>query len=309
MPFRLKTILVATDLSESALPVLRTASALAALAEAELHVIHALEPAARNGSTGPSPGRAAAARATLDEQLRQALPQSATAHTARVEIGRPHEVILQQAEYVRADLIVIGPHRARSGTRQVLGTTADRLVRTADIPCLIVHQPLELPLRRVLVPSDLSDAANGALDVALIWAAALRLPTATGRQTHVEIAHVLSPIDVAETGTSDPATIEQQLHEQVTAACDRTGCAPRLALTETVLEDGAAADAILRIGRDTAADLIVMGTHGESAQVRALIGSVSSAVARQTECPVLLVPPALWKERQAREEAILRARP
>ncbi len=308
MPFRLKTILVATDLSESALPVLRTASALAALAEADLHVIHALEPAAHNGGTGPSAGRQAAARGMLDEQLRQAVPPSATVRTSRVEAGRPHEVILQQAEYVRADLIVIGPHRAGQGTRHVLGTTADRLVRTTDIPCLIVHQPLELPLRRVLVPSDLSEAANGALDVALIWAAALRMPTATGRQTHVDVVHVLSPVDVAEGPAHDRAGIEQELHAQVSAACERTGCAPRLAIAGTVHDDGTAADAILRLARESGTDLVVMGTHGESAQVRALIGSVSSAVARQTECPVLLVPPGLWKERQAREEAIQRAR-
>ena len=39
---------------------------------------------------------------------------------------------------------------------------------------LVLAEPLRLPLRRVLVPIDLSETARGALMVALTWASALR---------------------------------------------------------------------------------------------------------------------------------------
>ena len=53
---------------------------------------------------------------------------------------------------------------------------------------------------------------------------------------------------------------------------------------------------ILKAADREEADLVVMGTHGHGAVRRALLGSVATAVARDATCPVLLVPPALWKE-------------
>ena len=41
------------------------------------------------------------------------------------------------------------------------------------------------------------------------------------------------------------------------------------------------------------ADLIVMGTHGDTALVRAFLGSVSSALVRRSRLPVMIVPPGL----------------
>lgn len=295
MPFRIRSILVASDLSESAREVLRTGSAFAALTEAELHVIHAAESTATTDASGDDPTEVATRR--LREQLHHAIPRNAKVASSRVDSGRAHEVILQRAEKVGADLIVVGPHRERPEARQVLGTTADRIVRTSDQPCLIVHGPVSLPLRRVLVPSDLSDAARGALDLALIWAAALRLPTRSGEETRVDVLHVLPP-------PSTRIEAERELQDQVAAAGERTGCASLLRVNQVVVEGATATDEILRRAGENQVDLLVLGTHGESAMSRALIGSVSSAVARRAECAVLLVPPAWWKARQAREKVV-----
>lgn len=58
--------------------------------------------------------------------------------------------------------------------------------------------------------------------------------------------------------------------------------APELAVIE-----GPAADAIVRVAATHGADLIVMGARGLGG-VRALLGSVSSRVLRQSHCPVLI---------------------
>jgi universal stress protein E len=265
MPFRIRSILVASDLSDRARDVVRTAGAFAALTEAELHVVYAAEGTVTTEASGRDPAAEAAGR--LREQLRQALPRDAKVTSLRVDPGRAHEVILRRAREVHADLIVVGPHRERLEARQVLGTTADRIVRTSDQPCLIVHRPVSLPLRRVLVPSDLSDAARGALDLALIWAAALRLPARDGEETRVDVLHVLPELSVR-------TEAERALQDQVTAAGERTGCAALLTVNELVVAGDAAADQILRRAGEVRADLLVLGTHGESALSRALIGSV-----------------------------------
>ncbi len=58
------------------------------------------------------------------------------------------------------------------------------------------------------------------------------------------------------------------------------------------LRQGAAAPAILDAARVHEADLIIMGTRAQhpDSMAEALLGSVSSAVVRNTYCPTLLVP-------------------
>jgi universal stress protein E len=288
MPFLITSILSATDLSPSAAVVLRAASAFAELTEAELHVVHAVP--ADEDAAAVRAGSAAAAR-RLREQLTGSVPDSAKVASTCVAAGSAHEVILERAADVCADLIVIGPHSEGSGTREALGTTADRLVRTSDVPCLIVPRAMSLPLRCVLVPSDLSAAGRDALDVALVWAAALRMPTKRGGGTRLVAMHVL-PRPAAD---ADPVAAldaaEQALRDQLAAAGERTGFAAVLSVSEEVIAADDAAAAILRCARERAADLVVMGTHGEGALGRALIGGTSSTVARQTDFPLLMVPP------------------
>jgi universal stress protein E len=301
MPFRVRAVLVASDLSETATVVVRAAGALAALAEAELHAVHAVEPGGRDGES--SIRELEDARAALRAQLRGALPPSIESASVHVVPGRAHEVILRRAAEVAADLLVIGPHDGRQESGAPLGTTADRLVRTSDLPCLVLREPLSLPLRRILVPSDLSEAAEGALDVAFIWGAALRMPAASGEETRLDVIHSLAAVSEQSAVDLD-AEAERGLREQVAAVEARTGCGGLMKVATAVIHSAGAADAILRFARENQPDLLVLGTHGQSALVRALVGSVSSAVARRAERPVLLVPPGYWKSWRRRNEAL-----
>ncbi len=62
--------------------------------------------------------------------------------SARLRVGSPYEEIAQVAEEEGADLIVMGTH-GRSGFRRLLlGSVADRVVRTAPCPVVTVRQPL-----------------------------------------------------------------------------------------------------------------------------------------------------------------------
>jgi nucleotide-binding universal stress UspA family protein len=64
--------------------------------------------------------------------------------------------------------------------------------------------------------------------------------------------------------------------------------APRV---EIVVLLGSAWDEIVRLARTSAADLIVVGTHGRTGLERALIGSVAERVVRHAHCNVLVVRP------------------
>src|SRR5690606_14526230 len=104
------------------------------------------------------------AEARLDEQVQRAIPKQFTVSSQMV-LARPSpsEAIRRHAEELSSDLIVIGPHRGPLVDRAFLGTTADRLVSTAGVPCLIVRGGPDFPLQRIGVLVDFSPAAQGAL--------------------------------------------------------------------------------------------------------------------------------------------------
>jgi nucleotide-binding universal stress UspA family protein len=56
-----------------------------------------------------------------------------------------------------------------------------------------------------------------------------------------------------------------------------------------VFLEGDPAEEIVRYGRDTGMDLIVMGTHGRTGLERLLLGSVAERVLREASCSVLVV--------------------
>ncbi len=294
----LRSVLAATDLGPSGADVLRAAAALASAAGAGLHVIHAFDlDLAAYPEAGAArhtfQGRIAAAEEMLAAQVREALPGGADAASRLVVIFVAHRAILERAREVRADVVVLGPHRGSSVEDRVLGTTADRVIRSARCPCLVVRAPLHLPLRRVVVPLDLSDPARGALETALAWTDAVGARDPGGAPgTEVDVVHVVPRLFESEGLPVNHASIGPRLHADV----ERALAAQQLPtpVREELVWGDDAAEEIVRYAGERRADLLVLATHGHGAVKRALIGSTASAVAQRAGCPVLLVPPSWW---------------
>lgn len=267
----LKSILVATELDDASRSALRTAARLAALAGARLHLLHVTDNSERDGE------------ARLREHFRLAAPDAPEPETARVITGSPAAAIVEHAIRIDADAVVLGPHR-RGGSGGEMGSTAASVVRTAPCPCLVAATELRLPLERVIVPIDLSEVARGALSVALSWASALRPP---GGTAHLTALHV--------TQSPAPPNADEAVHEEIMRAKARAGGAAQVDIREMIAPGDDPAQEIVRRAASASADLLVMGTRGASHATTGL-GSVSAAVARDTPCPLLLIPPVTWEE-------------
>lgn len=266
----LQNVLAAAELDGSSATAIGTAAELARLAGAELHVVHAAP------ATGEGPERA------LASAVREVAPWAVAA--TRVEAGPPAEVVARYAGRCGADVIVMGPHRGAPGEERDLGGTADRVVRAAEVPCLVVAGPLRLPLRRVLAPVDLSESARGALGVALAWASALRQPGAGGdERTCLTVLHVAR-------GGEHP-DVSDAVRQEVASVRRRVAGFAGVRVEEVVEDAEDAAEAIVRRAAEEGADLVVVGTRGLGGPGE-MLGSVSSAVVRRARCAVLLVPPA-----------------
>lgn len=312
VPLALRSILVATDLSPSGDAALRAGLQLAERSGAALHVVHALDvpivPYLQEHFPAAALRRQVLeAEAALDERVRELAPEGFRAHSCAVFLATPARVILERADVVKADVLVLGPHRARAVGDKFLGTTADRVMQESPRPCLVVRESFELPLRRVLAPVDLSTRASLALDQALLWAQrlggdgdAIGLPG-----VEVRVVHVIPRIFQNKDFPFDRAVIGPELSREVGAAVQRTGVASRVAVREEVLWGNTPADDLVRYAGEHAADLLVMGTHGAGTVRRALIGSVASGVTRAAPCPVLLVPGTLPQEATPLQDAVV----
>ena len=265
----IRTIIVATDLTETLIPAVQTAAKLAQLTDADLHIIHTTEapvPDARMTD------HLSAANVTVTERI-----------TTRIVVGPPGAAITQEAFRLQADVIVLGPHRPGS---KRLGSTAYRVMRGAQTPCLMLPIQLPLPVDSVVVPLDVGTPAQGALAIALTWASALRRRDG-GPRTKLVALHVTASADADENAA-------ELLKKDVEAVCRPLGKDCAGVDIDRQIATGDAPSTILSIADRQDADLIVMGTRGKQVQDGEL-GSVSLDVVTRAQRPVLLVPPGIWQ--------------
>jgi nucleotide-binding universal stress UspA family protein len=278
----LRTLLVATDLDHSSSAALETARRLADASGASLHVVHV-------EATLVDDARSREIDQRIDAVLRTAGLAVNRSNVHRLS-GNAADAIVALASRLTADVVVLGPHRSTvGGNEHPLGSTAFAVASASPVPCLITGRPLALPLERVLVPSDLSATARGALIVGLTWASALRGSDTTLTALHVESGRARGEAAAGERG------IETELDVARRHAGDWAG----VTVTGRTTSGPDAARAILETAAREHADLIVLGTRGMGLDAAAGVGSVSASVARTATEPLLLVPPATWRAHAA----------
>ncbi len=140
-----KEILLPTDGSKGVERAVRCAAAVARKFEARVHVLFVVEPP-RFPDFGSGVALTGVLEA-LEEAGRQIVRE--TAQTLReagvpdvVEVlreGHPAEEIVKYAEEAGIDLIVMGTHGRRGLDRILLGSVAEEVVRTAEVPVMTVR--------------------------------------------------------------------------------------------------------------------------------------------------------------------------
>ena len=139
--------------------------------------------------------------------------------------------------------------------------------------------------RNILVPTDLSDEANEALEYAC------ELSRTFGAQLHLLNVIGIPTLGIPELGVAlTGALIDSIIDENETALKRLAETKRRSAVIgQVLLRTGDARDVINQTARDLAIDLIVMSTHGRRGVSRALLGSISESIVRSAPCPVLTV--------------------
>lgn len=275
---------IATDLSARGDRVLARAAWLPLSEGSRLTIVHVVPARA---DVDPS-RRTEVARQVAE--LRQRLQARRVA--ARVDsvilVGTPHEALLALAVERGAELVMIGAH----GQRPVrdflgLGTTADRVVRTADLPVLVVKRPARGRYARLLLALDLPPSAATVRAAEIAW----RIVPRPRRVAAVHAVQLPSESKV-RTGGAGASAIHQLRAEQDTQArmalqAWLAANAPVPGHVQTIVRNGDPRGAVVG-AIEQGFDLVTLGTHGRSIVARWFMGSVAETVLREAPCDVLV---------------------
>jgi len=293
----LRTVLIGTSLEAESDGVVRSGLAVARAAGARVQLLHAV--AGGPQLPGPETGLGAdftevlvsECKERLQAQLARLGVSAAELAGAEVLAGEPHRVLIDAALAAGADLIVVGATGSGPLAAELLGSTADRVLRKAACPVLVVRGELPVPPRRVLAPVDLSTLSGDAFRCGLDLLAQL----AKGEKIEIRAIYALSFMDSLarqrrEAMEISPEEAERNSGEELRRFVLACSVGPNLAL-ETAVLPGEARFEILHELSAHPVDLVVLGTHGRGGFDRLMLGSVASKVARKAPCSVLMISP------------------
>jgi nucleotide-binding universal stress UspA family protein len=298
----IERILCPIDFSEFSERALRRAVTLARWFEARVTALHLIAP-----TPWAMPAAAYAADVAVSLDLLPCRREEATKELERfvapllgegvpIQIslgeGEPWRGIQAAAEALPADLVVMGTHGRSGFEHLLLGSVTEKVLRRAPCPVLTVGSAQMAPsgarlFRRIVCAADLTKGSEATLDLALSLAAE--------NLARVTLLHVVEGF-LGEGGSElyrpvpDAAALKSAFMDQARERLAEAGRSARgLCEVSERVESGAAWRQILRVAKETCADLIVMGVHVHGGFGRLLLGSTANHVVRQAPCPVLVV--------------------
>lgn len=140
-----KKICCAVDFSRPSALALAEATELARLLRAELVIVHVhpRAPLVATDLLGPAEGKLEEEARYVEGELARCRTSAEAGTTTAVRtvtlVGDPAEELVRFAKAEAVDLVVLGTHGRTGVSRAVLGSVAEKVVRHAECPVLVVR--------------------------------------------------------------------------------------------------------------------------------------------------------------------------
>jgi nucleotide-binding universal stress UspA family protein len=282
-----KNILLATDFSPASKKALEYAASLARRYGSSLYLTHVITV---DGYPLASPEYAVSSLQNIHDSARQGFRDLLKSGEL---IGLPYKVLIQVGSFwpsieetiktYEIDLLVVGTHGAGAVKKILIGSGAEEIFRKARVPVLtigpsVAKEPLyEMEFKSILFASDFGKSAEREAGYAV--------SLAQKHCSRLRLVHVLShpkaygndvlavKRETSRAKLQDLVATESDLH-----------C--KLDFKVTV---GEPVEEILRIARETKADLIIMGAKARNSFAGNVPHSKAYRVVCEAWCPVLTV--------------------
>ncbi|MGH7617519.1 MAG: universal stress protein [Gemmatimonadaceae bacterium] len=292
-------ILVPLDTSTLAERALPTAVAIAIArdaSEVRLLLVHEPVPIAGFPDAPWNAARSTIERTYIEDKAHEMRARLATSVASEFAIGSPAHTIADTAAMTEADLIVMTTHGRTGLSRAWLGSVADAVMRSTNVPVLMLRPDdshgAEPPhgFARVLLPLDGSSGAERVLGDAVALA---------GRGATYVLTRVVHPIPLILPGAGGygmtSMTDADATNRAVAAAKDYLATvAGQLRergvthVNEHVEIGDHTAPMLIELAKAERVDLIAIAARGRGA-ARLLLGSVADKLLRGTSLPLLVI--------------------
>jgi nucleotide-binding universal stress UspA family protein len=208
----LKMILVAVDFDDTLDAVLATAGTLAKRFGSEVTLLHVVETDVELSEAPES------LRDAIDARLEQ-MQQQLTANGVSVPqvfclYGKASVEIVEAAERIKANLIVLGTRGVVAYHQFVLGTTTENVIRCSPKPVLAVPPGPALTFANIACPVDFSEVSARGLTTAIHLARAFRSKLAQAGAAAAlapESRHEHTDLEVGRSGAGNDAVPDARL--------------------------------------------------------------------------------------------------
>jgi len=277
----LKKIVVATDFSKHSRDGLQMAILLAKGFQAEIALIHVFPEIRGLGIERDAIRRIGIRK--LKEIKTEVIGKGVPIAETVLRFGAPFERIIEHAEELDANLIVVGS--GQKGRKYPLGTTAERVMIQADIPVLAVKPGARPPIREIVCPVDFSEASRRSLIHAIHLSRTLGAHLTVLTVFESVLSGLLGPSWKSEESKENDRMRRYQDHYDGFLR----GFEFEKFTWKKVFRRGRPPAEIIRAVREVGADLLVMGSQGKTGLSRLLLGSTTEKVVREMPCSVMTV--------------------
>lgn len=283
----MKKIMVATDFSERSDRALRRATLLARQFGAGITLIHVVDDDQPRRIVEAERDEAETLLRQMGATLRQA---DGVACETRVIQASPFAGIAEAVADAAPDLLVIGPHRRQVLRDVFIGTTAERTIRMAGCPVLMVNAPPAGDYRHVMQTTDLSEGSRQALQRFLSLGLSGRMRNTVlhvfdAQALRLAFSHAM-PKEEQKLYLADESKAASRRLLDFLATAELDDVTPLVRYDATTAQHE-----ILKAAEEENADLIVLSTHGQTGLAKLFLGSVTEQVLRMSSVDVLAIPP------------------
>lgn len=217
----------------------------------------------------------------MSKTLNRFITRSLNVRGQKLESYNPAQAIVELAEKIEADLIVMGTHSRQGLSKMILGSCSDGVIHHASCPVITIGPKAaslvkeKFHLKTIVLATDLwRDASE---KVAKAFALAQE------SAAKVYICHIMDGgnVDLEDMHTV-PAGVESSLRDLLPDSMfEHT--------PECIVEFGSASKHILKIASHVGADLIVLGAQRGGSYFSHWNSGVVNGVLAEASCPVMTI--------------------
>ncbi len=279
----MKTILVPTDFSKCSVDALNFAGVIARKTSASIHLFNCTQTPSYYFASDPlsmAPPAALLPEAydnnirktslkKLEALSKNKLYKGIKFYLSSESSPNVHFSILERADKVKADVIVLGTRGAGNISSILLGSTAERVVRFSERPVIVVPGRVDTAkLKKIVFASDLSEEAYG------IFPFVRKISGILG-----------AAIYLLKVNTSEQFNRTLDDRKKLDKFSQRYGGGFAGAIYNDYMKE----EGILNYSQEIKAGMIAIGTHGKRGLKRFFSEDVSAGIVRLSLIPILIV--------------------